>query len=55
MSGKKGQGVTHIKLKSTESSHLYHTQKNKKQHPGRLELKKFDPTLNRHVLYREEK
>jgi large subunit ribosomal protein L33 len=55
MSAKKGQGVTHIRLKSTESDHMYHTRKNKKKHPTRLELKKYDPTVNRHVLYREEK
>lgn len=55
MAGKKGQGVTHTRMKSTESGHVYHTRKNKKKHTSRMELKKFDPTLNRHVLYREEK
>jgi large subunit ribosomal protein L33 len=52
---KKGKGVTHIRLKSTESGHEYHTFKNKHKHPSRMELTKYDPTLRRHVLYREEK
>ena len=42
-------------LQSTESNHRYTTTKNKKTHPDRLELKKHDPTLNRHVLYKETK
>lgn len=44
-----------IKLKSTESSFTYHTKKNKRKHPNRLERKKYDPTLRRHVLFRETK
>lgn len=44
-----------IKMKSTESSHHYHTEKNRQNHPDRLELKKFDPTLRKHVLYREDR
>jgi large subunit ribosomal protein L33 len=44
-----------IKLKSTESDDYYYTTKNKKRTPGRLEIKKFDKKLRRHVLYRETK
>lgn len=44
-----------IRMKSTESSHYYHTEKNRQNHPDRLELKKFDPILRKHVLYREER
>lgn len=44
-----------IKLKSTESAHCYYTTKNKANTPQRLELKKFDPVVRRHVLYRESK
>ena len=44
-----------VKLKSTESSHQYVTTKNKKSHPERLELRKYDPVLRRHVLYKESK
>ena len=44
-----------IRLKSTESSHIYSTKKNKVNTTGRIELKKFDPTLQKHVIYKEAK
>ena len=44
-----------IKLKSTESSHCYWTTKNKKTTTGRLELKKFDRKLRKHVIFKESK
>lgn len=44
-----------IKLKSTESPHCYCTTKNKANTPQRLELRKFDPVVRRHVVYRESK
>ncbi len=44
-----------IKMKSTESSHFYSTTKNKKNNSEKLEFKKFDPFLNKRVLYREGK
>jgi large subunit ribosomal protein L33 len=43
-----------IKLKSTESPHFYTIYKNVKK-AGKMELKKYDPTLRRHVTYKEEK
>lgn len=44
-----------IKLKSTESAECYWTIKNKKKTTERLELKKFDKTLKRHVVFKEAK
>jgi large subunit ribosomal protein L33 len=44
-----------IKLKSTESTYIYWTTKNKRQTTARLELKKYDPTLRRHVIFKEAK
>jgi large subunit ribosomal protein L33 len=44
-----------VKMRSTESGHMYYTQKNKRNDPQRLELKKFDPLVRRHVTYRETK
>ncbi|MCB1181196.1 MAG: 50S ribosomal protein L33 [Chlamydiia bacterium] len=44
-----------IKLKSTESPYVYWTRKNKKQTTGRLELRKYDPVLRRHTLFKEAK
>lgn len=50
----KKKGVrTVIKLRSTESHHVYYTMKNRRNDPNRLELRKYDPTLRKHVLYRE--
>lgn len=42
-----------VKLKSTESPHIYYTRKNRRKHPGRIERRKYDPVLRRHVVYRE--
>lgn len=44
-----------ITLRSTESAHTYTTTKNKTNDPGRLEMKKYDPSVRRHVLYKESK
>lgn len=44
-----------IKLKSSESKDVYWTTKNKKTTTGRLELRKYDPTLRKHVIYKEAK
>ncbi|MCB0263550.1 MAG: 50S ribosomal protein L33 [Calditrichaeota bacterium] len=44
-----------IKLKSTESSHMYSTVKNKRNTTNRLEIKKYDPIVRKHVIYRETK
>jgi large subunit ribosomal protein L33 len=42
-----------IKLKSSESSHIYYVKKNKQNTPDRLELKKYDPVVRKHVSYKE--
>jgi large subunit ribosomal protein L33 len=45
-----------IKLVSTAGTgHFYTTKKNKKNTPGKLEFKKFDPVVRKHVLYKEAK
>ena len=44
-----------IRLRSTESEHCYSTKKNKRNTTERLELKKYDPVLRKHVIYKEEK
>jgi large subunit ribosomal protein L33 len=51
---KKGNRII-VKMKSTESGHMYMTEKNRRNDTGRLELKKYDPFLRRHVIYRETK
>ena len=44
-----------VKLKSTESAYVYTTTKNKNNTPGKLELRKYDPVVKKHVLFRESK
>jgi large subunit ribosomal protein L33 len=51
---KKGNRIV-VKMKSTESGHMYITSKNRRTTTGRLELRKYDPLVRRHVIYRETK
>ncbi|MHB1230387.1 MAG: 50S ribosomal protein L33 [Halothiobacillus sp.] len=45
-----------IKLVSSAGTgHFYTTTKNKRTMPEKLELKKFDPVVRQHVLYKEAK
>ena len=54
MAKKKGARIL-VKLKSTESGHQYVTQKNRRNDPQRLELRKYDPMVRKHVIYKETK
>ena len=45
-----------IKLESSAGTgHFYTTTKNKKTTPGKLEMKKYDPVVRKHVVYKEAK
>jgi len=45
-----------IKLRSTAGTgYTYVTRKNRRNHPDRLTLRKYDPIVRRHVLFREER
>ncbi len=44
-----------IKLKSSESTYFYFSMKNKTQTPDRIVLKKYDPTVRKHVEFKETK
>ena len=45
-----------IKLvSSAKTGHYYTTTKNKKEHPDKMETKKFVPKIRKHVLYKEAK
>lgn len=45
-----------IKLVSSAGTgHYYTTDKNKRATPDKLEMKKFDPVVRKHVLYTEAK
>ncbi|MEE1795606.1 50S ribosomal protein L33 [Streptomyces sp. BE308] len=43
-----------VTLRSTAGTGLsYVTRKNRRNNPDRLELRKFDPVVRQHVLFRE--
>ena len=45
-----------IKLVSTAGTgHYYTTSKNKRNMPDKMEIKKFDPVVRKHVIYKEAK
>jgi large subunit ribosomal protein L33 len=45
-----------IKLVSSAGTgHYYTTSKNKRTKPDKLELKKYDPVVRKHVAYKEAK
>lgn len=45
-----------IKLVSTAGTgHFYTTTKNKRLHPEKMEVQKYDPVVRKHVAYKEHK
>lgn len=45
-----------IKLVSSAGTgHFYTTTKNKRTMPDKLEMKKYDPVIRKHVIYKEAK
>jgi large subunit ribosomal protein L33 len=44
-----------VKMRSTESPYTYNTTKNKRTNPDRLELRKYDPVLRKHCLFKEQR
>lgn len=51
---KKSKGnIVKVRLKSSESGHCYYTTKNKRNIPDKMEMKKYDPVVRKHVLYKE--
>ncbi len=45
-----------IRLNSSAGTgHFYTTDKNKRNMPGKMEIKKFDPVARKHVMYKEGK
>ncbi len=45
-----------IKLRSTAGTgYTYVTTKNKVNHRERMELRKYDPVVRRHVMFKEER
>ena len=45
-----------IRLNSSAGTgHFYTTSKNKRTMPEKMEIKKYDPVVRKHVLYKEGK
>jgi large subunit ribosomal protein L33 len=45
-----------IKLvSSANTGHYYTTTKNKRNTPDKMEIKKYDPVVRKHVVYKEAK
>ena len=45
-----------IRLMSTAGTgHYYTTTKNRRLHPEKMEIKKYDPRVRKHVAYKETK
>jgi len=42
-------------VSSAGTGHFYTTDKNKRTTPDKLEMKKFDPVIRQHVMYKEDK
>ena len=42
-------------VSSADTGHYYTTTKNKRLSPDKLVLRKYDPVVRKHVIYREEK
>jgi len=42
-------------VSSAGTGHFYTTDKNKTNTPGKMEIKKYDPVVRKHVMYKEAK
>ncbi|MEJ2317625.1 MAG: 50S ribosomal protein L33 [Gammaproteobacteria bacterium] len=42
-------------VSSAGTGHFYTTTKNKRNQTGKMEIKKFDPVVRQHVMYKEAK
>ena len=52
----KNTKIEKIRLESTAGTgHFYTTQKNRMNTPDKMELKKYDPVVRKHVPYKEKK
>jgi large subunit ribosomal protein L33 len=56
MAGKSSEKRPLVKLRSTAGTgYLYVTRKNKVNTRERIELKKYDPVVRQHVIFKEER
>jgi large subunit ribosomal protein L33 len=55
MAKKSKDARSYVKIVSTESPHCYFVQKNRNNTKNRLELRRYDPIVRKHVMYKEGK
>jgi len=55
MAGKGNREIITLECTEAPGSSRYSTKKNKRKHPERLELKKYNPKLRKHTVHREKK
>jgi large subunit ribosomal protein L33 len=55
MAKKSKDARSYVKLESSESDHCYYVQKNRNNTKERLQLKRYDPVVRKHVMYKEGK
>ncbi len=55
MASKSKDARSHVKMVSSESPHVYYLQKNRNNTKNRMELRKYDPIVRKHVMYKEGK
>ena len=55
MAKKSKDARSYVKLVSAESSYTYFVQKNRNNTKNRLELRKYDPVVRKHVVFKESK
>ena len=54
MAGNSKRDIIHLES-TAGTGYRYTITKNKKNHPDRMELKKYDPVVKKHVLFKETK
>jgi large subunit ribosomal protein L33 len=42
-------------VSSADTGHFYTTMKNKRNTPEKIQIKKYDPVVRKHVIYKEAK
>ncbi len=53
MAKSKKTNLLKIRMQSTESKHSYYMTRNKKNTPEKMSFMKYDPTIRKHVEYKE--
>lgn len=51
----KKTNTIYIKLVNPETGYYYVTSKNPRKKPEKMELRKYDPKIRKHVLFKEAK